>query len=150
MMRMNLGKYLVAIFPAMLLAGLSCMATSGEASDTSRYVVIQVSTDDPVAQNTALDKAGYLQQSLAPGQAGIEIVAYGPGLSLLAAGNETSGRIPALARQGIRFSACAKTIERLADDAGMEAGLVEGVEIVPDGAARIAELQARGYAYLRP
>lgn len=146
--------------PLALTAGLVAMAIgpnavlSASAAETGfeapHKVVIQVSTDDPVTQKIALNNAVNLQKDLGPENVAIEIVAYGPGLSLLTAESGEASRIPSLAMQDITFSACGNTMKKVTEQTGLEVSLLEGVRVIPAGVVRIMELQEQGYTYLRP
>ena len=118
--------------------------------DSEHKVVIQVSTDDPVTQKVALNNAVNLQKELGPDKVAIEVVAYGPGLSILTPKTPESHRVPDLAMQNITFSACGNTMSKVTQKKGKEPQLVEGVRVVPAGVIRIIELQKEGYAYIRP
>ena len=113
-------------------------------------VVIQVSSDDPANHRIALNNAVNLQQALGEDGTQIEIVAYGPGISIMTADSEESARIPGLSAKGIRFSACGNTMKQALAKSGRPLELVEGVQVVPAGVLRIMELQEQGYTYIRP
>jgi intracellular sulfur oxidation DsrE/DsrF family protein len=125
-------------------------AQAAIAADDVRKLVIQVSTDDVRTQNIALNNAVNLQQALGQDNITIEIVAYGPGLSMLTPMSPVSKRVPSLAMQDITFSACGNTKNAIEKKSGKKVVLVEGVEIVQAGVLRILELQEQGYAYIRP
>ncbi len=80
----------------------------------------------------------------------VEIVAYGPGLSMLVGGGKQSQRVESLAMQDIVFSACANTMSRIEKKEGKPVVLSKGVQVVQAGVARIVELQDEGYRYVRP
>ncbi len=135
--------------PAMLF--LLLLATQpASAADEVHKLVIQVSTDDVRTQNIAMNNAVNLQKTLGQDNIIIEIVAYGPGLSMLTPKSTASKRVPSLAMQDIRFSACGNTKAKMEQKSGKQVQLVEGVRIVPAGVLRIMELQEQGYAYVRP
>ncbi len=113
-------------------------------------VVIQVSTADAETQTMALNNAVNLQKELGMDNVDIEIVAYGPGLSLLTKQSEQSSRVESLAMQDISFSACGNTMKGVAKKTGKEPVLSEGVKVVPAGVARIMELEEQGWTYVRP
>jgi len=144
------------LFAALLASSLAFSAGSNLAmaaegfSDKPHKIVIQVSTADPVTQKIALNNALALSKTYGPDGVAIEVVAYGPGLSLMTPKSAESKRIPDLAMQDIQFSACNNTIKKITKKKGKAPKLVEGVEIVPAGAVRIMELQEHGYAYMRP
>jgi len=118
--------------------------------DPKHKIVIQVSTDDPRTQKIALNNAVNLQKEYGMDNIIVEVVGYGPGLSLLTTKNKQSARIKSLAAQNIRFSACGNTMKKMTKKTGKKPQLTEGVKTVTAGAARIMELQLDGYAYVRP
>ncbi len=122
---------------------------AANAHDTKNHVVIQVSSADPTVQMIALNNAVNVQKSL-PG-AVVEIVAYGPGLGLLTMKSKQKDRVASLAlNEGLTFSACGNTMKKIAKKSGKMPALINGVKVVPGGVIRIMELQAMGYAYVRP
>jgi len=129
---------------------LLCAAGSATAGDVVHKLVIQVSTGDPATQNMALNNAVNVQKELGLDNVIIEIVAYGPGLSLLTPNSPVSERVPSLAMQNITFSACGNTMHSIEEKTGKPVTLVEGVQIVQAGVVRIMELQEQGYSYVRP
>ncbi|MBT3791340.1 MAG: hypothetical protein HN725_03220 [Alphaproteobacteria bacterium] len=113
------------------------------------HLVIQVSTDDPRTQMIALNNAVNVQKAI-PG-AVVEIVAYGPGLGMLTGKSKQKDRVMSMAlSEGISFSACGNTMKKVAKKSGKMPALIDGVKVVPAGVTRIMELQANGYAYVRP
>ncbi|MEK7991460.1 MAG: hypothetical protein VSS52_010680 [Thiotrichaceae bacterium] len=118
--------------------------------EPAHKVVIQVSSSDPKIHNIALNNAVNLQKAFGVDNVAIEVVAYGPGLSLYTVKSLSSERIPSLAMQNIRFSLCGNTLEKVTKKKGKAPVLVDGVNIVQSGAMRIVELQEQNYAYLRP
>jgi len=130
---------------SMLIAGSSAFA-----SEDVHKLVIQVSTDDVRTQNIAMNNAVNLQKALGQDNIIIEIVAYGPGLTMMTPKSPASKRIPSLAQQDIIFSACGNTKAKMESKSGKKITLVEGVQMVPAGVLRIMELQEQGYAYVRP
>lgn len=120
------------------------------AADVVHKVVIQVSTDDPRTQKIALNNAVNLQKLYGLDNVEIEIVAYGPGLDLLTSKSKENKRVESLALQDITFSACGNTIAKKEKKTGSKVVLLNGVDRVQAGVARIIELQEQGYAYIRP
>ena len=131
-----------------LLACLPLKAFAAE--DAMHKIVIQVSTNDPVTQTIALNNAVNMQKHYGIDNIAIEVVAYGPGLGLLTKKSEQGDRVESLAMQDITFSACGNTMKKVAKKSGKMPVLLEGVQEVPAGVARIMELQEQGYAYVRP
>lgn len=120
------------------------------AADVAHKVVIQVSTDDPRTQKIALNNAVNLQKLYGLDNVEIEIVAYGPGLDLLTSKSKQNKRVESLALQDITFSACGNTIAKKEKKSGAKVVLLDGVDRVQAGVARIIELQEQGYSYIRP
>ena len=129
---------------------LLCAARTAIAGDAVHKLVIQVSSGDPATQSMALNNAVNVQKELGLDNVIIEIVAYGPGLSLLRPDSPASERVPSLAMQNITFSACGNTMHSIEEKTGKPVILVEGVQIVKAGVVRIMELQEQGYSYVRP
>lgn len=134
-------------FVALLALGFALPAF---AQGAPHKLVIQVSTDDPRTQMIAMNNAVNVQKDLGMDNVDVEIVAYGPGLSMLTRDHQASQRVQSLAMQGISFSACNNTMNGIERKTGKRPALSDGVEVVPAGVGRILELQEKGYAYLRP
>jgi len=113
-------------------------------------IVIQVSTDDPRTQKIAMNNAVNLQKHYGIDNVAVEIVAYGPGLGMLTKKSKSADRVESLAMSDITFSACGNTMAKVAKKSGKMPVLLEGVQQVTAGVARIMELQEQGYAYVRP
>lgn len=137
-------------FINLTLLSLFLMLAGQLMAATDNKIVIQVSSNDQQTQTIALNNAVNIQKALGMDNVIIEVVAYGPGLSLLTADSPQSKRVSSLAAQDIRFSACGNTMKKIARKKGKEPVLSEGVEVIPAGVMRIMELQQQGYAYLRP
>jgi intracellular sulfur oxidation DsrE/DsrF family protein len=129
---------------------LGLIVFSGMAHADKQKLVIQVSSADPQTQTLALNNAVNAQKSLGMDNVDIEVVAYGPGLSILTKQNQASQRVASLAIQDIRFSACGNTMAKIEQKTGKKPELTEGVEVVPGGVLRIMQLEQEGYAYIRP
>ncbi len=143
-------KIVKPILGQILILMLLLTGSSAIAAEKVHKLVIQVSTDDVRTQNIAMNNAVNLQKALGQDNIIIEIVAYGPGLTMMTPKSPASKRIPSLAMQDITFSACGNTKAKVEQKSGKKVELVEGVEMVPAGVLRIMELQEQGYAYVRP
>ena len=146
-------KSIISKFTLMLAATafvVGAWGTSASANSMMKtHLVIQVSTDDPRTQMIALNNAVNVQKAI-PG-AVVEIGAYGPGLGMLTGKSKQKDRVMSMAlSEGISFSACGNTMKKVAKKSGKMPALIDGVKVVPAGVTRIMELQANGYAYVRP
>ncbi len=143
-----LRTWFVSLMLVLLLGGVGVVKAAD--MEPAHKVVIQVSTDDAGTQKLALNNAVNVQKDFGIDNVKIEIVAYGPGLSLLTDKSKQAQRVESLATQNIRFSACANTMKGIKKKTGKEPKLIHGVQVVPAGVSRIIELQEQGYAYIRP
>ena len=142
-----LGKVLGLVGVGALALALS----GGIAWAGTQKLVIQVSTDDARTQAIALNNAVNVQKALGPGNVEIEIVAYGPGLSMLTNKSKHLDRVSSLAQnEGLVFSACGNTMKKMTQKTGQQPVLIEGIKVVQAGVLRIMELQQQGWAYVRP
>ena len=137
---------------SLLPLGMLALVAAAQAQDfeATHKVVIQVSTNDPQTQTIALNNAVNLQRHYGLDDVEVEIVAYGPGLSLLTRQSKQADRVKSLATQDITFTACGNTMAKVARKTGKEPQLIEGVKVTTAGVARIIELQEQGYSYVRP
>lgn len=139
----------LGLLAASLFAQLAVAAHQPDGVEVHK-LVIQVSTDDERTQIIAMNNAVNLQKELGMDNVKIEIVAYGPGLSMLLGGAKQSQRVASLAKQDIVFSACGNTMKKVEQKQGKPVVLSDGVRVVPAGVLRIMELQEQGYSYVRP
>lgn len=129
----------------------SLMSPSGADDDFAEHkLVIQISTDDPKVHDLALSNIVNVQKHYGVDNVAIELVAYGPGLSLLTKNSAALQRITSLTLQEVTFTACGNTMDTIHENTGQRPELIDGVEMAQTGVARIIELQEQGYAYLRP
>lgn len=113
-------------------------------------VVLQISDPDPFKQTLVLNVANNLIKHYGLSELDLEIVAFGPGLRLMLENNVNTDRINSLMSSGVRFSGCKNTLANFTKNLGKEPKLIEGVTLVPAGAARILQLNAAGYQILKP
>jgi intracellular sulfur oxidation DsrE/DsrF family protein len=141
-------KKLVATAAALLVAAQ--MASAAE-----RKVVFHVDENDPAVMNLALNNAQNVATYYkAKGDTvKIEVVAYGPGLTMLIADKSpVAQRISAMSLENpdITFDACGNTMAKMKEKTGAEVVLLPEAVVVPAGVVRLMELQDAGYAYIRP
>lgn len=146
-MKAQLSKLFSMVLALMVVVGV---ATAAPANGGEHKIVIQVSSGDEATQNLALNNVANLQTALGIDNVEIELVAYGPGLSILTKASAQSARVASLAQQNVVFSACANTMKGIEKKTGSKPQLTDGVQVVPGGVIRIMDLQEQGYSYLRP
>ncbi|HEY2629998.1 MAG TPA: DsrE family protein [Usitatibacter sp.] len=145
-------KRLASLLAVSVLAAgcISVAATDANHADAKLQhtrVVIQVSDADPARWNLALNNAKNLQSDLGANNVDIEIVAYGPGLSMLKVGSAVSPRIDESVLSGMKIAACENT---MANQKVTREQILPGVSFVPAGVVEIVRKQQEGWAYLRP
>ena len=145
-----INSKLQPVLRLLLATLLLCTMQGSFASDDIHKLVIQVSSADVSVHKRALNNAVNVQKELGIDNVIIEIVAYGPGLSMLTPESPESIRVPSLAMQNMEFTACGNTMETIEKSTGVPVTLVEGVNVVKAGVVRIMELQEQGYAYVKP
>ncbi|MCW8933195.1 MAG: DsrE family protein [Gammaproteobacteria bacterium] len=145
---MNL--YLVKKIFILITFFLYLIGTSSLATAADHKMVIQINSKDKVTHKMGLINAGNLKSQLGINNVDVEVVIYGPGLSMVKADSVFKNRIQKLQSRGVEFSVCGGTLKAIAKKTGKEPELLEGMKRVRTGALRILELQEAGYAYLRP
>jgi intracellular sulfur oxidation DsrE/DsrF family protein len=126
-------------------------------AEGKRCVAVHVPQDDPKALKQAVNIASNLPKQLGVDNVTVEVVAQGPGLSLLTDGSPEAERIQSLITEsentmggGVTFSACAATMAGIKKKTGKEPVLLPGVGVVHPGAVvRVMELQEQGCSYVR-
>ena len=80
----------------------------------------------------------------------LEIVAYGPGISLLYPDNTNAERISSLLVNEVKFIACGNTVETIARKTGKRPELISAAIPVKTGVAYMVERAGQGYVLIRP
>lgn len=115
------------------------------------HILLQLSDGDEAVQSRVLSVASNLLKHYGgPDLVDLEIVAFGPGLSLLFADSPQRERISSLAANGIRFVACMNTVETLERTTGKRPELNELALPVQAGVAHIVERSGQGFVVVRP
>jgi intracellular sulfur oxidation DsrE/DsrF family protein len=132
----------------LLLLLLSVLvATSALAQNAKQRVIFQVSDNDPAKWNLALSNARNVQADLGAANVEIEIVAYGPGLSMLKAESPVAGGLAQAMDNSVGLIACENTMHNTKvtrDD------MYGGIRYVDAGVTHIMKRQREGWAYIRP
>lgn len=136
------------------LMGSLLLAAAAAAVDVHR-VVLHVDEADPARQNLALNNAVNINKYYFDKgeEVEIEIVTYGPGLTMLIAGKSpVAQRIEGFSQNytNIKFRGCSNTHAKMSRDAGKDIPLLTQAEMVPSGVVHLIERQEQGWTYLRP
>ena len=149
----GLGMVMAAM---MLAAWLPCGNAQAQAEKAKIHkVAIQVSQNDKAQMDLALNNAKNIADYYkTKGETAlIEIVTYGPGLHMLRSDTSpVKDRIGpmALENPNLKFIACGNTQANQSKAEGKPVTLIGEATVMPSGAVRLMELQAEGYAYIRP
>jgi uncharacterized protein len=137
------------------LAASTVARVAGQTAHETHKAAIQVAVNDQKVMDLALNNANnMIEYYKAKGEnVLIEIVTFGPGLHMVR--EDTSpvkDRIASmmLANPNIALVACADTQARHGKAEGKPITLVAEAKVTPSGVVRLIELQAKGYAYIRP
>ncbi|GAC1341092.1 MAG: DsrE family protein [Candidatus Dormibacteria bacterium] len=109
-------------------------------------VVVHLDEAGPDKHAAVLRNVANLLDDLGPATE-VEVVAHGPGLSLLTGQSGHAATVAELRTRRVRFSACANTMvsQSLSSD-----DLLAGAGVVPSGLGRLVRAQEEGWAYVRP
>jgi hypothetical protein len=110
-------------------------------------VIFQVSDNDPVKWNLALNNAKNVQVDLGKENVQIEIVAYGPGLAMLKAESPVAGRLAGALDDNVGLIACENTMQ---NNKVSRDEMYGGIAFVMAGVTHIMKRQQEGWAYIRP
>jgi intracellular sulfur oxidation DsrE/DsrF family protein len=118
-------------------------------------MVIQVSREDTEGMNLALANAVNAKKlyDTRGEQYQVEIVAYGPGITMFRADKSpVKDRLAEVKKEipGIVYSMCGNAKAAAEKREGHEVVPIEGVGVVPAGIVRVAELEEQGWTYIRP
>ena len=138
---------LAMVAPFLVAAHAQSTGATGLNSKKKQGLVIQVSDNDPTKWNLALNNAKNVQDELGAANVDIEIVAYGPGISMLKLESPTATRLARAMKSNIKIVACENTRrgEKLTRD-----DMLGGISYVKAGVIEIMEKQGEGWAYVRP
>lgn len=146
-------KTVISVLLAMLLLVFS-PGTPAQESDkpfAEAHVVLQLADGDAQTQARTLSVANNLIKHYGgPDFIDIEIVAYGPGISLLYPDNANRERVSSLMANDVRFVGCTNTLDTIERSTGERPELIADVVLVKTGVARLIERAQQDYVVIRP
>ena len=139
----------------LLFALAALFATAAAADDDVRQILLHLDEADPARQNLVLNNASNINRYYQDqGQeVEIEIVTYGPGLTMLVPGKSpVAERVKSISQNfdNVSFRACANTHTKMSKKAGKDIQLMPQAEMVPSGVVHLIERQEEGWIYIRP
>lgn len=138
---------LSAALIALLITPITAVNAQTPPANKPYKVVFQVSDNDPVKWNLALNNARNVQQDLGADKVAIEIVAYGPGLGMLKMESVVGPRVSEAMGAGVSVVACENTMR---NQKVSRADMLPKIGYVAAGVVQLMERQREGYAYIRP
>ncbi|MFO7582752.1 hypothetical protein [Guyparkeria sp.] len=136
---------------AVLAADADKIEKVGGNTLANEHLVLQITESDLQRQNLVLNVASNVMKARGgPDQIDVEVVAFGPGISMLFADNVHAQRIESMAQSGVRFSACENSIENATKKLEREPKMNPAAKPVEAGIARILDLVDAGYVLVRP
>jgi hypothetical protein len=130
-----------------VLAQQTSSAQSAAQTIAKYKVIFQVSDNDPVKWNLALNNAKNVQEDLGKENVEIEIVAYGPGLNMLKIESPAANRVNSALGDNVAVVACDNTMHNMKLS---NADLIGGIGHVKAGVVELMERQRQGWSYIRP
>lgn len=142
-----MNRRLFAQASALAALAVFVPAAFAQTAAARNRIVIQMSDNDPVKWNLALNNAKNLQDDVGAANIDMEIVAYGPGINMLKLESSVASRVADAMKAGVKVIACENTMrgQKLTKD-----DMTAGISYVPAGVTEIMKKQVEGWAYLRP
>jgi len=148
-MRPKLLISLPLLFCGFLLT--EALAQESDKPFAEAHIVLQLADGDAESQSRVLSVANNLIKHYGgPDFVDIEIVTYGPGISLLYPDNPNHERIASLLVNEVRFVGCLNTIETIERKTGKRPEMIAETILVQTGVARLVERATQGFVVIRP
>lgn len=113
-------------------------------------LTLQLSDAGEAKQALVISVAANVLRLYGPDKVAIDVVAFGPGIELLHAGNPNGAKVRSLVAQGVRFDACMNTVEAIERETGKPYALIPEARRVDAGVVQIITLAEHGYTTVRP
>ncbi len=144
-------KKIFGLLPLLLGVIFSAPLAAAEKPFAENRVVLQISDNDPSKQTLVLNVANNLIREYGVDNVDVQVVAFGPGVRLLFAGNSNSNRIKSLVEgAGVEFHACSNTIRNMGKKLGEVPAINPLASKDSPGIVRIARLAKQGYLLVKP
>ena len=115
------------------------------------HIVLQLGDGDAATQARVLSVANNLIKHYGgPDMVDMEIVAYGPGISLLYPDNSNAVRVSSLLANEVKFVGCMNTVDTITRKTGKKPELIPATIPVKTGVAYLVEKANQGYVVIRP
>lgn len=145
---------LPAAFRWLLAVAVLCLAAGvATAQAATQKVVYHINYGDPDRQEFALYNIQNHIRAVGLDEMDVRVVVHSKGVGLLRRAVDDVNlqtMVLNLRHQGVRFEVCGNTLRRLGLDREEDLFEVESGDVVDSGVAELAELQARGFQYIKP
>ena len=142
---------LSALLLSFVVAALPAGAEENDKPFAEAQIVLQMGDDNPETQSRVLSVANNLIKHYGgPDFVDIEIVTYGPGISLLYLDNPNHERISSLLTNAVRFVSCLNTLDTIERTTGERPEVIPEAIPVQAGIARIVERAQQGFVVISP
>jgi intracellular sulfur oxidation DsrE/DsrF family protein len=131
---------------ALLLCASIPPVLVAQAPAAKHHVVFVITSGTPEDWQRTMTLADHFIAGVKPEATDIEVLAYGPGIGILAKGASTASQMPDLERQGVKFVACQNAMRGAHLT---QADLLPGVISVPSGVVELVRKQEAGYSYVK-
>lgn len=146
--RRSFAAGFAALAAALVPAGAArAQAPERQGQGQGNKLVIQVSENEPQNWGLVLNNAHNVLSAVPAGSADLEVVVFGPGISMLKRGSPVGDHVATAMKSGIRVVACQNTMRGMHLTA---ADMLPDIGYVPSGVVELMKKQQQGYAYLRP
>ncbi len=134
---------LKCVASVLLCASLPLLAQAPEAK---HHVVFVITSGAPEDWQRTMTLADHFIAGVKPETTEVEVLAYGPGIGILAKGASTASQMPDLEKQGVHFVACENAMR---STHLTKADLLPGVITVPSGVVELVRRQEAGFSYVK-
>jgi intracellular sulfur oxidation DsrE/DsrF family protein len=150
----------LAVPTALVLAGPTnapanaADATNQDGDDNKPFsehkLALQLSDEDPVKHRLVISVAYNMLSIYGPDNITFEVVVFADGMNLLAAQGPSQAEVNSLVSQGVVFSACGNTLDKILRNTGHPFPLNPKARRVNAGVARLLTLGEKGFTIIRP
>lgn len=121
-------------------------ATAKPSGAKAHRVLFALTSGEEPDWHMTLGNIGNLLKGLGPDAVDVEVVAYGPGVSMVRKGSAVDAGIQELEAKHVRFVACENSMRMQHITA---ADLAQGVGTVPSGIVEVVTRQEQGWTYVK-
>jgi uncharacterized protein len=143
-------KLLTLTTLALLALGTGCASLSG---DHKQKVVYHINYNDEAQLKAALGNVKNHMSAVGQDKIEIIVVVHGNGVDLLKIANtnlDMQQKVIGLKKDGVAFEVCNNTLVNKKINYKNDLFDVSEKDIVPSGVAEVANLQQKGYVYIKP